>query len=418
MPIKGWGDNAARAPRLGKIYLGVKQDNRPRAVDYFVVPDEVKAVYGEKPAELDIVFHSDDINEVMPSWLKRYGDQAGLICRGDGATASIKASYMVKNGEREYGVKYDSRGGFKGPDGRKLEIVKGEDKKPRVVIRCLYRNCPFYKKKKCREVATLNVMLYKIPGVLGVYSLDTNSINTYTNIKDGFMMLKKIYGRASLVKGIKLKVKMQEAHPEIEGGKNIKTIIPVCYITMGNQTLDDIMNTPESNITIKHLPPVLADQKMDIEPQNEEEKPELLYPSEENPGENISRTGSESPAGSEPPVKEAPHRPAAGPQTSPGTPGLPLENTTTIRLSDKIPVKPVTMSGGEVWFFTGERKTKSGLLKGKLLVPKQIAGKDLVGSLKVGDLLKVASKTKITSKQDFIITASSIEIVKPAARAG
>jgi len=60
MPIKGLSEQL-RLPRRGKIRLGEKKKSEktgktyPISLDYFVVPDEVKKVYGEKPRKLDIM---------------------------------------------------------------------------------------------------------------------------------------------------------------------------------------------------------------------------------------------------------------------------------------------------------------------------------------------------------------------------
>lgn len=447
MPIIGWSDDKDRVPRLGKIYLGVKLDNRPKAVDYFVVPDEVKAVYGEKPTELDVVFHSDNFDEIMPAWLKRYGDQTGLICRGDGQKAYIKTSYM-KSAGHEYGVSYDPKKGFTGPDGKKLEIIKGEDKKDRVGITCGYRSCPFYVNKKCKEVAILNVLLPKVPGVLGVYSLDTSSINTYNNIKSGLLLLHKMFNRISMIKGLKLKVKMQEAHPEV-GGKNLKTHVPVCYITMGEYTLYDLMNMVEQRdlLTVRHL---LPGETIDVEPLNEEEKPDLLFvednsQSEDTKAEDVINEDSPDDRAHNPPqVKDlektkqhedkSKSQPSAdNPQTTTEVRALPEKEQTAnskdnqqpepgrsyvtfVRLVEKIPVRTVKVQGADTWFFTAERNTTKGLLRGKLLIPKQVASDEFVKSLRVGDILKVISESVVQGKE-FIITATLVEISQKATRA-
>jgi hypothetical protein len=53
MPIKGISE-IVRLPRLGKIRLGIKKKtdagvSYPSPTDYFVCPDELKKVFGEKP---------------------------------------------------------------------------------------------------------------------------------------------------------------------------------------------------------------------------------------------------------------------------------------------------------------------------------------------------------------------------------
>ena len=76
MPIKDF-KGKSRIPRLGKIRLGIKvpgtKSEYPKATDYFVCPEEVKAVYGEKPKRLNIAFHSEELEEVFPQYYKLYG---------------------------------------------------------------------------------------------------------------------------------------------------------------------------------------------------------------------------------------------------------------------------------------------------------------------------------------------------------
>ena len=53
MPIKGIPE-IVRLPRLGKIRLGIKKKidagvSYPSPTDYFVYPNELKKVFGEKP---------------------------------------------------------------------------------------------------------------------------------------------------------------------------------------------------------------------------------------------------------------------------------------------------------------------------------------------------------------------------------
>ena len=102
MPIKGWTDGA-RLPRAGVIALGYidESNNAPKATDHFVVPPEVQEVYGKTPRELDIMLPHEDLEVIMPAYLKRYGDKFGLICRGDGEVAHLSVNY---GNLAEYGV--------------------------------------------------------------------------------------------------------------------------------------------------------------------------------------------------------------------------------------------------------------------------------------------------------------------------
>ena len=74
-PIEGVS-TIIRYPRLGKIRLGVKKEGQkgpyPEAVNFFVCPDEVKAVYQDRPTELRIMFPNDDMELIAPQYYKCY----------------------------------------------------------------------------------------------------------------------------------------------------------------------------------------------------------------------------------------------------------------------------------------------------------------------------------------------------------
>ncbi|KXG77592.1 hypothetical protein AN618_09620 [Fervidicola ferrireducens] len=279
MAIKGWSD-VVRLPRLGKIALGVKDEQGiPRAVDYFVVPPEVQAIYGPKPKELDILIPSEDIDSFFPIFLKRYGEQYGLLCRGDGEVASVSADYIVSGGGEEYGIIYNNGRFIHAETGEELEVEDGSGRKW-VKYPCPYKECKFYKTQRCTEVATLNVILYKVPGILGVYSLDTGSFNSYVNIRNALTILRGIFGKVSFIP-LKLKVRMQELHPFVKG-KRIKTVKPVLYIDMGDLNFEQVaamiknkLKPEKFNFNLDFLPITC---NIGIEPADEDEKPELLYP--------------------------------------------------------------------------------------------------------------------------------------------
>ena len=181
MPIKNLG--AGRIPRLGKIRLGIKikgeKADYPKSTDYFVCPIEVRAVYGEKPKRLNISFHSDDIEEVFPQYYKRYGKSTGLICKGDGETANC---INTETGEFEE-------------------------------TECMGTECEFYKKNQCKRIGNLHFIVLNI-NRLGVYQLDTSSINSILNINGSIGYAKQLTGgRIKLVPFI-LEVLPQEVNPE------------------------------------------------------------------------------------------------------------------------------------------------------------------------------------------------------------
>lgn len=297
--IKGWTDSV-RIPRLGTIALGIKDEKGvPKAVDYFVVPPEVQEVYGPQPRELDIVLPSEDLESIFPAYLKRYGNQYGLICRGDGEYASVNETYARTSGA-EYGLKVENGVIV---DMATCEVVPVEKSGGQgwVQIPCPYKNCQHYINKKCREVAVFSALLPKVPGVLGAYSIDTGSFNSYQNIKNSLLILKAMVGRISFIP-LKLKVRMQEVHPNV-GEKQIKRAVPIMYVDMGDITLEKMLQLARERklLTTVTLLPEPAAVDVDVEPYDENVKPELLYEpevqSERKPAAFSGQTQNETPFG-------------------------------------------------------------------------------------------------------------------------
>jgi hypothetical protein len=181
MPIEGLSD-VVRIPRLGKIRLGIKVTSKekknvqyPKATDYFVVPDEVKAVYGEKPTELEIMFPVEDPEIFAQQWLRAYSLTQGLVCIGNGIDARRKVDIAT-------GAMADH------------ETKQWEWKE----LTCDSQECPEYQTKRCRRVMNLQFLLPQVPG-LGVYQIDTSSFYSIVNINSMIKMIKGILGRCSMV---------------------------------------------------------------------------------------------------------------------------------------------------------------------------------------------------------------------------
>jgi len=157
--------------RAGKIHLGFKNDKgRPQSTDYFVCTDEVKAVLGDKPQSLGIMFFSDDKEEFMPYFYKKYGNKQ-LMCRGDGKDCRI----------------------FKGFDeATKLEKwIDGP---------CDRETCPAAQgnNPQCSMVLNLKFIIPKV-NKTAYYQLDTRSINTLKNVQGAVDMLKQVTGQIAWI---------------------------------------------------------------------------------------------------------------------------------------------------------------------------------------------------------------------------
>jgi len=178
--IKGLSEKR-RLPRLGKIRLGIKKKSSktgaeyPAEVPYFVVPDEVRKVYGDKPTEIDVMFPLDDIDTVFPVSYKFYGSGKGLKCNGDG------------------------------------EIAYCADEKTKEVIE---KKCPCEQLEngKCKQSGTLSVILQKI-NVGGVYQINTSSFNSIVDLASGIDYVRALIGRVAMVP-LKLRRVATETHHE------------------------------------------------------------------------------------------------------------------------------------------------------------------------------------------------------------
>ncbi len=167
-PIKGTHE-LERLPRLGKIRLGIHKDHNgnwyPEPTDYFVCPEEVKKVYGEKPRELRIVFLSNRSDESTHQCLRCYSHSRHLICRGNGRTA-ITGSH---------------------PDSGDL-----------TEIACDLDTCAAYRQRHCRLTLSLVFLLLDCPE-FGVYQLDTSSLTSIVSIQSGLEYTRKRFGRIDLI---------------------------------------------------------------------------------------------------------------------------------------------------------------------------------------------------------------------------
>ena len=184
MPIKGLSEQR-RLPRLGKIHLGVKVTKNkkgeecspyPRATEYFVCPDEVMAVYGEKPQKLEIIIPVEDEEMWANQYYRKYSRSRGLVCKGDGITCRR----MVDVGT----------GDTANRDTTQIVWKEGQP--------CAGRECPDYQAKKCQEVMNLQFLLPKVPGI-GVWQIDTGSINSIRNINNMAAMIRATCDRISWI---------------------------------------------------------------------------------------------------------------------------------------------------------------------------------------------------------------------------
>lgn len=242
--IKGVSE-IRRPPRLGKIRLGIKVEEPkknpyPKAVDYFVVPDEIKQHVGDKPKQLNIMFPVDDPREFAIQWLKCYSFTQGLVCKGNGMMCRRKVDTitgaMADHTTQEWVWK----------DG----------------LPCDPDQCPAYAEKQCRRVMNLLFLMQDVPG-FGVWQLDTTSFYSIININSSIDLIKRLCGRISFIP-LTLSLEPQLVEPPGIKRKTVHILQIRC-----DQKLADIQRIARRSPEQVLLPPL-----------DEEEAPSDLYPEE------------------------------------------------------------------------------------------------------------------------------------------
>ena len=182
-PIKGLTEQR-RLPRLGKIRLGIKKKSErtgneyPSATDYFVCPAEVQEVYGPQPKRLEVIIPVEDDELWASQYYRQYSRTRGLVCKGDGETCRRmidRATGAVANRD-----------------------TKNEDVAWKENLPCEGRACLYYQQKACQEVMNLQFLLPKVKG-LGIWQIDTGSINSIRNINSCATMVRAICDRVSWI---------------------------------------------------------------------------------------------------------------------------------------------------------------------------------------------------------------------------
>lgn len=220
MPINGIS-NVRRLPREGKIRLGkkVKKGNTeyPVQTPYFIIEDErLQAIYGSEPTELDIMFPVNDPEIVFPQYYKNYG-KTGLKCKGDGRTAM----YM--------------------DHGQLIEKTCTPGARE-----CL----------GCKPVATLNVLLYKVPG-MGTWQINTSSWNSIVNLNSCIDMIRSMTGGRIAFIPLKLSLDPHTATVRKDDGSQFTKEVYVMTIKI-DKTMEEFYNTyapivPADHPVIQHF---------------------------------------------------------------------------------------------------------------------------------------------------------------------
>jgi hypothetical protein len=181
MPIKNLSDEV-RLPRLGKIRLGYRDEaGVPHRTPHFVVPeghpdrDRMIELFGEEPRSLRVLIPLEDEEKWATQYYRSYVLSRGLVCKGDGETAmqmqDVKTGKLVNK------------------DAGTIRIKE---------VPCRGRGCAHYRAGKCKESMNLRFILPDVPG-LGIWQIDTRSINSILNINSCASLIRKAFGRISMI---------------------------------------------------------------------------------------------------------------------------------------------------------------------------------------------------------------------------
>lgn len=191
-------------PIIGRVACGEKSEKGyPRSLDYFVANGKYKTLfdeaYGEKPTTIQIVFPSDDASLVCNEEYELRDTQGKLVASGDGETFKVwstkTASYTILTTEEYPNL---------------MEMVASK-----------------YPKCEWKITLTLNFLLPKVRGIMGLWSFSTKgSASTIPQVRDTFDAMIAQNGHASGVI-FDLAVKMHKSNKPSDSSRYpVVSLIP------------------------------------------------------------------------------------------------------------------------------------------------------------------------------------------------
>ena len=246
MPIIGLSETR-RIPRIGKLHLGHRHPEKgyPVRDDHFVFNDKISAeikaeifkLYGDKPTELDIIIPTEDDEYWCSQYYRQYSASQGLICKGDGKTCTAKID--------------TDTGTYPNQKTTKFIVHSG--------MTCTGKDCDYYKSNKCHEVMNLQFLMPKVPG-LGIWQVDTGSINSIININSCAQLIRNLFKRVSMIP-LKLTLEPKEVNNPESGKKQTVYVLNLRY----SGTIMDCVEQAkqlQSQFGVLALPPAPDDETM------------------------------------------------------------------------------------------------------------------------------------------------------------
>ncbi|MBA7506569.1 hypothetical protein ES706_05261 [subsurface metagenome] len=260
-----------RMPRLGKVRLGIKiqpegKNPYPRATDYFVIPDEIKDYLEDKPKKLNIIFPTEEVDKFAQQWLRCYSFTQGLVCKGNGITATRKID--VETGDIAHSTTH--------------EWVFQDN------WGCDPDHCEQYQDKQCRRVMNLLFMMPDVPG-LGCWQLDTTSFYSIVNVNSCLDLIRTICGRISFIP-LTLSLEPLEVSPPGITKKTVHVLFIRSEVKLAD--IQRLALVPPERIMLPTL--------------QEEEPPDDLFPEQVIKAEAVSQEGKEEAPPPEPVEQKTP----------------------------------------------------------------------------------------------------------------
>lgn len=176
-------------PILGRVACGEKSEKGyPRSLDYFVASGKYaelfKSAYGDKPSTIQIVFPNDDAELCCKEFYELRDTAGKLVSEGDGETFKVWSdktkAYITLSTEQYPNL---------------MEMIAGK-----------------YPKCEWKTTLTLNFIIPKVRGVMGLWSFSTKgSASTIPQVRDTFDAMLEQNGHASGVI-FDLSVKMHKSN--------------------------------------------------------------------------------------------------------------------------------------------------------------------------------------------------------------
>lgn len=183
-------------PIVGKIKIGMKSERGfPMSVDYFIPQGKYASLftqaYGEKPQTIQVVFPSDEAEQVCRENYEYRDDSGALVARGDGETFEIWS---------EKSCKYETCSASEYPD--IMQIVK--------------KRYPS-KQDWCVKLTALFI-LPLVRGIAGIWQFETKGkASSVQNVANTFDLMLNERG---FVKGVIFDLNVQFAKSQKPNQKN------------------------------------------------------------------------------------------------------------------------------------------------------------------------------------------------------